>query len=162
MAKNKLKNIVYSVAFLAVMGGLFAWPILNDKNRPLIKEWNAADVGCISGHSAIAGVGQHIHQTINITVDGKAETIVGDLGVVRGCMAETHVHQGQDNVVHVESLDGSKKLKLTQFLVVYGKPLQREGYTVEVIVNGTPVADPENLILEDKQVIEIKYHPIAQ
>ena len=161
MVKNKLKNIVYVVLFLGVMGGLFAWPIINDKNRPLVKAWNAAGVGCISGHSAIAGGSQHIHQDLIVTVDDKPEIIVGDMGIVRGCMAELHVHAGQNNHIHLESLDGTKKFRLTQFLAIYGKPLQREGYTVEVIVNGTPVTDPERLILEDKQVIEIKYHPIS-
>lgn len=162
MAKNKLKNIVYSVLFLGVVGGLFAWPIMTDPNRPLVKTWNAADVNCIAGHSAIAGGGQHIHQTLTISVNGAPETLVGDMGVVRGCMAEIHVHKGTDNYLHSESIDATKKFKLEQFFAVYGTPLVRDGYTLEAIVNGATVADPANLVLEDKQLIDLKYTSITQ
>ncbi len=154
MVKNKLKNVAYSVGFLVLMGGLFAWPIINDKTRPLVKAWNDAGVGCLSGHQ---NASQHIHQQVTITVDGKPETLVGEIGIVRSCMAESHVHSGENNLIHVESADPNKKITLGQFFVVYGKPLVRDGYNLEVIVNDKPVADPANLVLEDKQVIEIKY-----
>lgn len=160
MAKNKLKNWIYGGGVLILLVILFGWPIVNDKTRPLVKAWNAAGVGCISGHSAIQGVGQHIHQTLNITVDGKPEKIVGDLGISRGCMAELHVHAGTDNYIHLESLDKQKKFTLGQFLAVYGKELNREGYTLEATLNGQPyTGDISQLILEDKQVIELKYKP---
>ena len=154
MAKNKLKNIVYSVLFLAVIGGLFAWPIITDKNRPLVKAWNQAGIGCLS---SMVKVAKHEHANLTITVDGVKESFDRDLGIVRNCMGEFHVHTGQPGILHLETVSPSEIFKLSHFFVVYDKPLVREGYKLEVIMNGAHVNDPVNLELADKQVIELKY-----
>lgn len=158
MAKNKLKNIVYSVLFLGVVGGLFAWPIITDPNRPIVSAWKKAGIGCLGPGVQI---GKHIHSNLSISVDGVNESFDMDLGIARGCMGEFHVHKGQAGVLHLETISAKKEFKLSDFFVVYGKPLMRDGYTLEATANGAPVADPANLILEDKQVIELKYTSVA-
>lgn len=155
MSKNNTKNILSVVGVLLVVGGLFAWPIITDPDKGLVKAWNASDVGCIAGHSVVTGGAQHIHQSLTITVDGVDESIVPNSGIVRSCMAELHVHEG--NTIHLESLNPSKKFKLSQFFIVYEKPLVREGYKLEVTVNNEIVSDPANLVLEDGQVIKMTY-----
>ena len=140
---------------ILLLAGLFAWPIVTDKTRAWVKEWKAAGLECLNGHQ---NASQHIHQTVTINVDDKPETLVGDLGYVRSCMAEIHIHKGQDNYLHVESVSADKKFKLGQFFAVYRKPLEREGYTLEAKVNGEAyTGNIADLILADKQVIELNY-----
>ena len=154
MSKNNLKNILYTVGLIVLVGGLFIYPVVTDPNRPLIKAWNAAGIGCLAGHTNLS---QHIHQQISITVDGNEEKIPGNTGIVPACMAELHVHDGEPNLIHLESIAAGKKFKLSDFFIVYGKPLIREGYKLEVTLNGAKVEDPANLILEDKQILAVKY-----
>lgn len=158
MAKNNLKNWAYGVGITAAVVGLFAWPIITDPHKAEVAQWKAAGLGCLGGHM---NAHQHIHQQLLITVDGAPETLSGDIGIVPSCMAEVHVHRGESNLLHVESVLPDKKLTLGQFFVVYGKPIQRDGYKLEIKVNGTVYAqDPASLVLQDKQVIEMKYTKI--
>lgn len=155
MRNNKLKNWIYGVVAVVVLGGLFAWPIINDETRPVVKAWNEADVECLSGHQAAVS---HIHPRLFITVDGANEPISGDMGIVRSCMAEIHVHSGEANILHVESAWPNKEFKLSQFVeAVYGEPIDREGYALEMKVDGEDSSEFGDLLLQDGQVIELNY-----
>ena len=154
---NKFKTWFYGIGAAVVIGGLFAWPIITDPNRPLVKAWNDAGIDCLSSHQ---NASQHIHQSLTITVDGINEIITANTGIVSGCMAELHVHEGEAGVIHLETVLPDKEFKLKDFFIVHGAPLIREGYTLEAKVNGEVVADPAELILADKQQITLDYSVI--
>ena len=44
---------------------------------------------------------------------------------------------------------------------VWGQPLQRDGYTLEMTVDGQPNTDFGNLVLKDKQEIVLNYSKIT-
>lgn len=155
MNNNKFKNWMYGIGVVVVLGGLFAWPIINDDSKALVKAWDEVDVDCLSGGHQVAQL--HIHPQIRITVDGSPESIPDDMGSVRACtMAEIHTHDSS-GTLHVESTLSSKEFNLGQFLVVYGEPLEREGYNLEVRVNGEASEASADLVFEDRQVIELIY-----
>jgi len=154
MTKNN-SGIIWGVVTVLVVGGLFAWPILNDDTRPMVKAWKDAGLDCLSGHTNLA---QHIHQTLTITVDGENESLAKDIGIAPSCMAEVHVHSGQPNVLHLETIISDKRIELGKFFTVYGKPIVREGYDLKMTINDKAYAgEPGELVLEDGQVIELKY-----
>ncbi|MBI2013698.1 MAG: hypothetical protein HYS87_02650 [Candidatus Colwellbacteria bacterium] len=156
---KKYKNLIIGIAVVAVIGGLFVWPIINDETRGMAALWNDADVNCISGHGA--PLQQHIHQLLLITVDGVEETINENFGIVRSCMGELHVHGAEPNKIHLESLEKNKEFTLEQFFVVYGTAIEREGYTLEAFINGEPYEGViAELTLEDQQSIELEYSSI--
>ncbi|HEY4496797.1 MAG TPA: hypothetical protein VI432_01430 [Candidatus Paceibacterota bacterium] len=156
MAKNNTKNLIYIVGGLLIIGGLFAWPIITDETRASVKDWNKAGVGCLLGHQQVVS---HIHQQLLITVDGEEETIPPNTGIARGCMAEIHVHEGEANILHVETAVAGKEMKLGHFFAVYDKPINRDGYDLIMGVNGEAYeGDPLEFVLQDQQVIEIEYN----
>ena len=118
MAKNNLKNVLIGVGTLVVIGGLFAWPIINDKNRPIVAAWKKAGIACLGPNVT---VGKHIHPTLSISVDGVNESFDRDLGIARGCVGEFHVHKGNVGTLHLETISSTKEFKLSDFSLIYGK-----------------------------------------
>ena len=160
MSKNNMKTTFYIVSAAVVIGGLFAWPIINDKNRPIVSEWKKAGIACLGPGAKVA---KHEHADLTINVDGKQESFDRDLGIARGCMGEFHVHAGQPGVLHLETISATKEFKLSDFALIYGKPFLREGYKIEVILNGKSYeGDPAGLILDDQQVIELIYTSVGE
>ena len=68
---------------------------------------------------------------------------------------------GNDDELHVESVDPTKKITLGQFMTVYGKPLARDGYRVTLKVDAVPSEKLGDLILADGQTIELDYESIT-
>ena len=158
MKNNKLKNWTYGIGAVVVLIGLFVWPAITDENGPLIRTWNEAGVECLDSHLDLA---QHFHPQLFINVDGINESLSGNIGIVRGCMAETHIHGGESNIIHVESVWSDKEFNLGQFVEsIYGQPIERAGYILEMKVNGEDSAEYGDLKLEDEQVIELNYTSI--
>jgi len=141
------------VVIIIVIVVLFAWPKVNDPYKTVVAGWHDAGVDCLPSHQ---NARLHIHPQLTVTVDGSSETIPANTGIVRGCMAETHTHD-TTGTIHVEAIDTEKKLTLGQFFAVWGKPLMRDGYNVEVKVDGAVIVDSESTIFRDKQKIEITY-----
>ena len=158
---KKHSGKIWAVVGVLGLGGLFAWPIMNDENRPIVKAWNDAGIECLSGQQPAA---MHIHPRLFITVDGVNEPISGDMGIVRGCMTEVHVHTGEDNVLHVESVFANKEFKLSDFVeTIYGQSIEREGYTLEMKVDGELSTEyGEFVFAEDGQVIELEYTSVVE
>jgi hypothetical protein len=112
-------------------------------------------------------VAQHIHQHLDLWIDGKKQTVPANIGIdqVQGFITELHVHEGEEGTIHVESPD-QRDFTLGEFFAVWGvkftngcvgrycatasKPLQ-------VWVNGEKVSDPENLVLRSHQEIAVVY-----
>lgn len=96
----------------------------------------------------------HIHPELKIFVDGKAETIPGNIGIAPGCTYELHTHEA-DGVIHVESAI-DRGYTFADFMSLWQKPLLREGYTLKMTVDGKETLDP-NFIMKDNQQIVLEY-----
>ena len=153
---NQSKPFWTISSLLIVIVILFFWSWFSNPNREVIAKWKQAGVNCLAAHEK---AGQHIHQHLFIRVDGEEEGIPVDTGIVRGCMAEVHVHE-EAGELHVETVDPAKKITLGQFMTVYGKSLTRAGYRVTLKVDAVPSTKLGDLVLEDGQTIELDYESI--
>lgn len=70
-------------------------------------------------------VAQHIHAYLLIYVNGQQYTVPGATGIPAGanCIYPLHVHDGQDNIIHVESPDPTAVYTLGAFFDIWGEPL---------------------------------------
>ncbi len=113
-------------------------------------------VACLpSGHQNLA---LHIHPTISILVDGVAEVVPANIGITEECMAELHTHDAS-GVIHLETATAGRfnQLAFKDFFAVWGMPVEREGYTLAITVNGTPVSSIDEVPLEDKAAVQFTY-----
>jgi hypothetical protein len=111
----------------------------------------------------------HIHQHIDIFVDGKSVTVPKDIGINydERFISPLHTHD-RTGVIHVES-DKVQDFTLGQFFDVWGVRLTKDclgGYCAKgseklrVFSNGKPVTgDPRRLVLSAHQEIAIVYGP---
>jgi len=111
----------------------------------------------------------HIHQHIDIFVDGKPVTVPKDIGINydERFISPLHTHD-RTGVIHVES-DKVQDFTLGQFFDVWGVRLTKDclgGYCAKgseklrVFSNGKPVTgDPRRLVLSAHQEIAIVYGP---
>lgn len=154
---SKKTPFLIAVGIALVLIILFALPKLTDPNGGLASVWKNAGVDCLSmGHSNVL---QHLHPHLRIVVDGLEEALPINVGVLNNCMSEVHTHD-TTGTIHVETLVSDKVVYLKDFLTVYGKPIQREGYTILMTVDGQPNLELENLTLKDKQQIVLDYKKI--
>ena len=151
---NKRAPIFAAIGVGVVLIVLFAMPRFMDPKNGLANVWKNAGVECLSmGHSNIA---QHFHPHLTITVDGVNEEIPANVGITNNCMAEVHMHD-LSGTIHVETIEADKIVHLKNFLTVYGKPINRDGYDVSMTVDGKPNKELDNLVLADKQQIILNY-----
>jgi hypothetical protein len=111
----------------------------------------------------------HIHQHIDIFVDGKPVTVPKDIGINydERFISPLHTHD-RTGIIHVES-DKVQDFTLGQFFDVWGVRLTTDclgGYCAKgseklrVFSNGKPVTgDPRRLVLSAHQEIAIVYGP---
>lgn len=68
---------------------------------------------------------QHIHAYLLIYVNGQQYAVPGGTGIPAGanCLYPLHVHDGEDNIIHVESPDATAIYTLGAFFDVWGQPL---------------------------------------
>lgn len=155
MKKNNSALLGGALLFIAIVI-LFSWPRLANPYRKTISMWKDLGVDCLPSHQ---NANLHIHPTLTIKVDGKKEIIPANIGIVQGCMAETHTHDA-DGVIHIESVEAGRTFTLAQFFKVWGKELERDGFRAQIFADGNSVTDPNTLIMRDLQVIEINYGSI--
>jgi len=111
----------------------------------------------------------HIHQHLDILVNGKPVTVAAGIGInqVARFISPLHTHD-LSGVNHVES-DVVRDFTLGQFFDVWGVRFSRDcvgGYcakgtdALRVFVDGKPVSgDPRNLVLREHQEIAVVYGP---
>lgn len=111
----------------------------------------------------------HIHQHLDILVNGKPVTVPAGIGInqVARFISPLHTHD-VSGVIHVES-DVKRDFTLGQFFDVWGVRFSKNclgGYcanrtdTLRVFVNGKPVSgDPRSLVLREHQEIAVVYAP---
>ncbi len=152
MWKNKPFLIGIGIVILLII--LFLLPRFTNLNRELIAAWKAGGVGCLPSHQNAA---LHIHTSLEITVDGREEVPpAAGTGIVRGCMAEVHTHEA-DGVIHIESVNPGTTFTLGQFFAIWGKTIERPGYSATASVDGNLVSNPDDIILKNDQLISIAY-----
>lgn len=151
MAKNKSFLAISAVVVALVV--LFLIPRFTNPSRPTIKAWSEARVGCLANHQK---ANLHIHPALQILIDGIPESLPAEIGIVRGCMAEIHTHKLNDRL-HVESVEPGKTFTLGQFFTVWGREIERQGFTLKATVDGAPEDEIGNLILSDRQEILFEY-----
>lgn len=114
----------------------------------------------------------HIHQHLDIWVDGDKVTVPANLGIDAGeaFISDLHTHDTA-GIMHVES-PTSQSFTLGQFFAVWGLPLSADcigslceqgDKQLRVWVNGEQVeADPTRIVLAEHQEIAIAYGTQAQ
>ena len=150
----KNKTTLFFALLIIVVIALIAWARATSEPRESVGyTWPGSEVQCLLlGHQNLA---QHIHPVLAISVDGVPESIPSDIGVTDTCMAETHTHDGSGEL-HIESVAQGKTFTILDFFSVWGRGIDREGYTYQMFVNGE-IADPNTYVLSDLDQIEIRY-----
>ncbi len=107
----------------------------------------------------------HIHQHIDVLIDGKAVAVPADIGInaAAGFLSEIHTHDAT-GIIHVESPTNTT-FRLGQFFDIWGVRFDSHciggecdgnGRTLAVFVNGHRVGgDPRAVILEEQQEIAV-------
>jgi hypothetical protein len=127
------------------------------------------------GLPALTAEGQvvHIHQHLDLFVDGKPVKVADDIGIdpQGGFISPLHTHLQTEGVIHVES-PTQERFSLGQFFAVWGVRLDAkclggecagQGKVLRAWVNGKPVAgDPTRIVLDAHQEIVIAYGKPAQ
>lgn len=153
---KELKPLVPVIGVFIVIVILFVWGIMSRNRSAVVTYVPNTQVACLpSGHQNLA---VHIHPVMSITVDGAPETLPANIGVTPGCMAEIHTHEA-DGVIHVETIstDRLTSLSLADFFAVWGQPIERDGFTYTLTVDGATVADPSTVTFADGQAIALSY-----
>ena len=113
----------------------------------------------------------HIHQHLDVFIDGKPVPIPADIGYSKAdnYISDIHTHT-TDGVLHVES-PKQQDFTLGQFFDVWGVKLTNDcvgkycasgDKKVQVFANGKKVEDPRKLKLESHQQIVVAYGTDAE
>lgn len=117
------------------------------------------------------GSGFHIHQHIDLSINGQPVTIPAGIGInhIEGFISPLHTHD-TGGVIHVES-NVVRDFTLGQFFDVWGVRLTNNcigGYctdathTLKVYANGTLISgDPRSLVLTAHQEIMVVYGAVS-
>jgi len=109
----------------------------------------------------------HIHSTLEILVNGEAQTIPANIGVQSACMNSLHTHT-PDGLLHVESPE-KRDFTLADFFAVWKQPLAQDSllayktddtHRIRVTVDGMEVDTLEDTVLKDNERIVIYYESI--
>jgi hypothetical protein len=150
MQNSNKKTIVFAAVFVVFLVGLIVWQKYNNGSG----EQGAHVASTVPFVLPNAPLVQHIHPELTIVVDGEKETIPANIGL--GAQHRVlHTHD-TDGVIHVEAQD-TRAYTLGDFFSVWGKTIERDGYSVELAVDGAPSEDFDNLVLKDKQQIVLTY-----
>jgi len=106
----------------------------------------------------------HIHQHLDLVVNGQNITIPAEIGVSTAFISPVHTHD-TSGIIHVES-PVQKDFKLSQFFTEWGIDLNDKcvgpncadaTHKLVVAVNGTPVDHVADIVLHSHDEIEIWY-----
>jgi hypothetical protein len=127
------------------------------------------------GLPALTQEGQvtHIHQHLDLYVDGKPVKVADDIGIDPGggFISPLHTHLQTEGVLHVES-PTQERFSLGQFFAVWGVRLDAkclggdcagDGKTLRAWVDGKAVTgDPTRIVLAEHQEIVLAFGTSAQ
>lgn len=172
--RRRLRWIALAVAVLAVIGGVTAYVVLRSPPLPGLltstPPWPANSVDLAQRlqkiglpQLTIEGEAVHIHQHLDINVNGVGEKVPQGIGIHQSpnFLSAIHTHTS-DGVVHVES-PTKRVFTLGQFFDVWGLRFDEKclgaycaqsNAFLEVYVNGKIVqGDPREVILAEHQEI---------
>jgi hypothetical protein len=110
-----------------------------------------------------SGLAMHIHPVVTISLDGQPVAIPANIGISADCMRTVHTHD-ETGTLHIES-PTEETFMLKHFFANWGQAFNKDelmdkkvndGYTITITVDGAENSEFENLVLKDKQKIEIK------
>ena len=150
MKKNN-STIIWVIVVGVVLVILFVLPKLKSPNQPGVPN---TGVPCLVPNVSLT---QHIHPQLTIDVDGVQETIPANIGL-GACERAVHTHDDTYQI-HVESQD-TRQYTLGDFMSVWGKTFNRDGYNLETTVDGQLNQDPAGILFKDGQQIVMNYKKI--
>ena len=113
-----------------------------------------------SGSDIISHTGLHWHPRLEIYVKGVKQEIPGGIGL--GAVHQpmhTHSEDAAEGVIHLE-FNGtvrSDDLMLKHFFINWGKDIRSFGENMRMAVNGTENTEYGDYILQDGDMIELRY-----
>ena len=131
---------------------IFAYFIAVNENKSAAGEITVGAAPCLAKNKPLI---QHIHPILKIFVDGQPEKITPDIGLSYDCEKVLHTHDDTGEL-HVESQD-YRLYTLGNFFEVWKKSFQREGFSLKATTDGQEIADPDRIILKDKEEIILNY-----
>lgn len=111
----------------------------------------------------------HVHQHLDIVINGKNMAVPGEMGDIDGYVSALHTHD-DSGIIHLESPD-TKNYTLGQFFDEWGVALNdncvatycsNDQNKLVVAVNGQPIQHPRDHILAAHEEIEVWYGPKNQ
>lgn len=145
MVMNKGKYLLIGGVSIGLLA-LFIVPRL--LNGRLINE---SGLPCLTPNLPLV---THIHPRLTVVVDGLDQTMPPNIGL-GACELPLHTHD-TTGVIHVEA-QVARDYTLGEFLKVWGQPINREGYQLEMTVDGKPSQELDKLVLRDAQEIVLTY-----
>ena len=149
----------------------------NQTNTPNQLNAHPATGQTVDGLQCLSSQGGalHIHQYLDLYIDGKQVTIPEGTGIVNSanCLYPLHVHLGEPNIIHNESDQQNVSFTLGQFFDIWGVKLsssQVGGYKVDsahkLVVKlidksgnvTTYTGNPYNMPLADQETIYLLYN----
>jgi len=155
MSNMQVKGTVVTIIITVMIIGLLVWGA-SLRGDASMRMFPGTSVACLpNGHQQLA---IHIHPRLSITVDGEAEVIPANVGIVGNCMSEIHTHDTSGEL-HVETatMERFEIIQFKHFFDVWGQDVEREGYDLQILVNGEPVDSVDDVPLRDRDVIEMIY-----
>ena len=114
------------------------------------------------GLPARAGTTLHIHQHVDVFVDGKRVIVPAGIGIGERFISPLHTHDAS-GVIHVESTT-VRSFSLAEFFAVWGVRLTKTCLVdecgngkLQFFVNGKPAADPNRVVLTQHQEIAVAF-----
>lgn len=159
------KNIVVwaAVIVLIVAGGFGIYKFLfSGTGGPVVFDITNT---CIN-HT---GASMHIHPELRIVINGEKQDVPANVGVSPACMRPLHTHDDTGRL-HVE-FPQPRNFTLGEFFKVWDKPflaaqifdyIADDTRTLTMTVNGVSNNEFENLVLKDRDQIEIRYGQISE
>ncbi len=173
-----MKKLLIIIGVLVVVIG-FGIFLANESNKPaiyndfthvpgsseLLNNLNKAGLDALGAEGTVL----HIHQHLDIMVNGKNIPVPGEVGIGSDFISPIHTHD-DSGVIHVES-PVQKDFKLGQFFDEWGVTLNNNcvgtycadsNNKLVAAVNGKQISDPQNYVLKAHDEIEIWYGPKSQ
>jgi len=116
------------------------------------------------GLPARAGITLHVHQHLDVFVNGKRVVVPAGIGIGDGFLSPLHTHD-ESGVIHVESTT-VRSYSLAELFAVWGVRLTKTCLADEcgagklhLFVNGNPAADPNRIVLSQHLEIAVAFGP---
>lgn len=161
---------IWLITVILLLVGVLVWLIFT-KNQPVTLFGAPSETELLNNMSAagltplqVEGTLLHTHQHLDIIVNGNNVVVPAEIGVGSNFISPLHTHDST-GVIHVES-PVVKDFTLGQFFKEWGVTLNNnclDNYCTNasssliVAVNGKPIVNPQDYILQQHDEIEVWY-----